>query len=142
MHEIEGAVCLDLFSGTGILAFEALSRGAAAAILIEQDAKLMALLEGNRNLLQAESATLIQADALAWLAQCEERFDLIFIDPPFHQNLIASICETILNRNLLKPYGYLYLETESGLVLPEFLSQHKQKTSGQVQYGLYQINQS
>src|SRR5689334_3621339 len=80
---IEGARCLDLFAGTGVLGFEALSRGAAEAWLVEQDAKLV---EALRAAAQKFGATpqIVRRDVLAFLREPPAvRFDIVFLDPPY-----------------------------------------------------------
>ncbi len=138
---LPGAYCLDLFSGTGVLAFEALSRSAALAVMIEQDHSLVQILTDNNQRLNAETTEIICCDALEWLGQSDRTFDIIFLDPPFHQNLVAKACQHIQNNGNLKPRGYLYIESEIGLEIPECFVLHKQKQAGQVQYGLYQLNE-
>jgi 16S rRNA (guanine966-N2)-methyltransferase len=87
---LEGAIVLDLFAGTGALAIEALSRGAARAVLIERDARALQALRANLlDLgLDREQAEVRRADALAAVRNARERaetYDLIFVDPPYRQ---------------------------------------------------------
>lgn len=80
---VEGARVLDLFAGTGALALEALSRGGARAVLVEQHPKALAALTANVRALGA-NATVVRADVLMWLARPpSEAFDLAFADPPY-----------------------------------------------------------
>lgn len=140
MSIIDGAVCLDLFSGTGVIAFEALSRGAASVVMIEEDPSLVNLINDNKQRLSATAANVINSEALNFLQRCETGFDLIFLDPPFNQGLVIKACDQIKQRSLLNTNGLIYIESENGLQLPEYLIPHKQKSSGQVQYGLYYLN--
>jgi 16S rRNA (guanine966-N2)-methyltransferase len=84
--DIRELSCLDLFAGTGALGFEALSRGAAHAVMLESHAQAVVQLRKNATLLQAD-AEIIQADALSSLAKESRRFDLVFVDPPFQAEL-------------------------------------------------------
>jgi 16S rRNA (guanine966-N2)-methyltransferase len=80
---LAGANCLDLFAGTGALAFEALSRGAAHAVLVESSARARAGLEATRDRLGA-NATIVGAAAESFLARPDgSRFDVVFVDPPY-----------------------------------------------------------
>ena len=94
---IPGAACLDLFAGTGALGFEALSRGAAAATLLDADPVVVDTLAQHRETLAAEAATIIRADARYWLATNPPKpYDVVFVDPPFGQGLVIEITERLL----------------------------------------------
>src|SRR4051812_44870457 len=80
MPIIDGAQCLDLFAGTGALGIEALSRGAAAVDFVETDAKLVQALRANLSRLK-QDATVARADAAAFLAGAQARYDIVFLDP-------------------------------------------------------------
>jgi 16S rRNA (guanine966-N2)-methyltransferase len=87
---LEGAIVLDLFAGTGALAIEALSRGAARAVLVERDARALRALRANlaELRLDAQEAEVRRADALAAVRNARERsetYDLVFVDPPYRQ---------------------------------------------------------
>ena len=107
---LPGARVLDLFAGTGALGLEALSRGAAQAVLVEHDRDAAAALRATVARLQGgEAAQVVQADALAWLhAQPEGAFDLAFVDPPFDANLWGGVLPPLLPR--LAEEGWLYVE--------------------------------
>ena len=82
--EIGGARCLDLFTGSGALALEALSRGAAVVIAVDSHKDAVGSLRELQKLLSAEGLQLIHSDAQSWLAaHREEQFDIVFLDPPF-----------------------------------------------------------
>ena len=137
---LPGARCLDLFAGTGALGFESLSRGADRVTFVEQDRDLVQQLMHTRNNLKATSADVLQQDAISFLSSTTEKYDVIFLDPPFNQGLTEQACDEILKCSVLQDNGLLYLETELNGSIPEYLKQHKQKTAGQVQYGLFQID--
>ena len=92
---ITGARCLDLFAGSGALGFEAASRGAGRVAMIEKSANLVRVLRENRLLLDARQVEVIQADAGLWLAGQAEPFDLVFLDPPFAENLLGPTLSLI-----------------------------------------------
>ncbi|MDM7861296.1 16S rRNA (guanine(966)-N(2))-methyltransferase RsmD [Alteromonas sp. ASW11-36] len=142
MHDTTDAVCLDLFAGSGSLGFEALSRYARTVTLVEKDAANARQLQTNLATLNlsAQQATVIQQDALQVLPTLGEQYDLIFIDPPFHQGLAEQALALIQQHKVLKHDGLLYIETESELadIGTQFqLQQLKQKSTGQVAYGLW-----
>ena len=85
------ARCLDCFAGSGALGLEALSRYAGSATLLELERPVAQQLTKNLQTLRASNGTVIQTNTLNWLAQPGEPFDVVFIDPPFRQGLLAQI---------------------------------------------------
>ena len=137
--EISGATCLDAFSGSGALGFEALSRGAKKVTMLEQHYDGYQQLIQTRNLLNAEQAEIIHTDSVQWLTQNTRQFDIIFLDPPFHSELIEDTVSLIQQTGCLMERGLLYIECEQAPEIIKDLIMHKQKRTGQVQYGLYQL---
>ena len=138
---VPGANVLDMFAGSGALGFEALSRGAQSLTLLEMNAKAAKQLTENVRTLKTENAKVVQTDALSWLKQCEEKFDLIFLDPPFNKGLLPECLALIESRNLLNPNAWIYIESEqdlSSLNLPINWRLHRDKKAGQVRLSLYQ----
>lgn len=84
-HEVVGASVLDLFAGSGALAIEAISRGAAHAVLVEEQRELARFLAAQLDALSLrERCDLVHADALRWLQQPATRhFDIVLVDPPY-----------------------------------------------------------
>lgn len=139
-QEIVGARCLDLFAGTGMLAFEALSRGAAEVIMVESNPKLIESLKQHAETLGSENHTIQLADAMSWLKQGIKGFDIIFLDPPFGQGYIEKCCATIIEETLLNASGMVYIESEKHLTLPEGWIIKKQTKAGKVQSMLIEIS--
>ena len=133
-NDIAGAKCLDLYAGSGILGFEAVSRGAKSATLVEQNQETCRQLEDNITLLNVDNIRVINAEALAWLRSNRESYDLIFLDPPFSENLIEKSCQLIRDTGCLKATGLIYIETGRKQPLPSFLDIKKQGTAGQIMY--------
>lgn len=107
-----GARVLDLFAGTGNLALEALSRGAKEAVLIEKSRTAQQIIRENIDHMGVEQARLIAMDAFAYLEQHrEERFDLIFIDPPYHQGLVEKSLKLLADPCRLTDSGVIIAET-------------------------------
>ncbi len=140
MPVIHGACCLDLFAGSGALGLEALSRGAAEVVLVDSQPQVISALQKNLDLLQTgQRAQLQQRDALAYLTQLDKKFDLIFLDPPYHQGLLQPCIDKLHAQGTLKPSGYLYFEAsrdEDLPTLPEAWIIYRQKSAGQVGYYL------
>ena len=95
---IKGAWCLDLFAGTGALGFEAASRGADRVVMIEKLANVVRVLHENRLLLDARQIEVIHADASPWLAGQAEPFNLVFLDPPFAEDLLDTLNQTVIRQ--------------------------------------------
>lgn len=123
--EIEGRRALDLFAGTGQLGIECLSRGAARAVFVDRDPRaLAAVREGLRRTGLSERADLVRGDALAYLERSRERFDLIFLDPPYDTGLLEAALERIAAFDILAPRGIIAAERPAASPLdapPPFL---------------------
>lgn len=135
---IEGSRCLDLFAGSGALGLEALSRGAAQVTFVDQHSKVINALRNNLKLLESTAADIIQADALDFLQGNPHPFDIVFIDPPFRQELLQP-CLQLLDRGWLGLDARVYIETEleQGTPdLPEGWEILRSKKAGQVAYHL------
>ncbi|MBT8135876.1 MAG: 16S rRNA (guanine(966)-N(2))-methyltransferase RsmD [Gammaproteobacteria bacterium] len=141
---IDGASCLDLYSGSGALGLEALSRGAAACTFVERNDDALETVRTHLELLQAQGGHCVRADALAWLKRCEQEFDVIFIDPPYEEDPWSQLLYRIGSARLLRPGGRLYLETAAGCgppALPDGLELLRSKRAGRVGYHLVSISQ-
>jgi 16S rRNA (guanine(966)-N(2))-methyltransferase RsmD len=114
-HDLDGWRCLDAFAGTGALGFEAASRGASEAILLERDKRLAAALrEVQQRLKAGETVRIEVADAMAWMARCApDRFEVVFLDPPFDADLFDAAWRAA--SRIVVPGGYIYLESDAEL---------------------------
>lgn len=141
---LSDARCLDLFAGSGALGFEALSRCAKSVSFIEQSATLIRYLEKQIKLFAVEDkAVVYQArfpfDAARVFKRGTNLFNLVFLDPPFHQDLVEKACHWLVKENLIDRESMIYIETEStlkGLLLPPNWHILHCKIAGKVQYGL------
>lgn len=79
-----------MFAGSGALGLEAVSRGAASSILVEQDRETVEMLRKSLHMLGAEEVVVQEADVLQWIKSVNEPFDIIFLDPPFGKNMIEQ----------------------------------------------------
>jgi len=117
---VEGSDILDLFAGSGILSLEAISRGAASALLVENAPSAKRCIMKNLSQFQADNAELLFGDALKQLIKLDQRgdsFDLIYADPPYNRGFGEKIAETIDQLNLLRPGGLLFIEEGKELTL-------------------------
>jgi len=114
--KIAGARCLDLFSGSGAIGFEALSRYAGDVVMVEKHARVSQQLQENLELLEAgnkSSALIVNKDAISYLDQTAQSFDLIFLDPPYRKGLLPNVLDIIVASQLLRAGGLIYLEHEA-----------------------------
>lgn len=135
---IEGARCLDLFAGSGALGIEAASRGAGKVVMVDAAGSVIRQLEKNKALLGLDQLSIVRADALQFLEQSPDAFDVVFLDPPFSGNLLRPLCQR-LNMGWLSDGGRIYLEEDVSRAfptLPDGWELLKDKTAGQVRYGL------
>lgn len=139
---IEGATVLDLFTGSGALLLEALSRGAGSALALDSNPSAIAGLRGHLQTLNCENGQLLQSDALVYLqTQAATAFDLVFLDPPFSQDLLLPACNLLEQHGWLAADAWIYTESEhppSSLGLPGNWRQHREQKAGQVYYALWQ----
>lgn len=143
MQDTRDAAVLDCFAGSGGLGFEALSRFAKRAVFFELDKSAASQLIHNISTLKLENATIKQGDSLALLANnsLDEQFDLVFIDPPFRQNLAEKSCLLLESNQWLTEQALIYVEVESELISftpPDNWLLLKEKSAGQVICRLYQ----
>ena len=136
--------CLDLFSGTGALGLEALSRGAKKVTFVEKNKDyLQKIRKVYLEMSQKEDCDFYCAECLEWVQSksSKAKYDLIFIDPPFNKNLIDNLLSNILSRELLSESGKIYFEFEKKLDLkiPESLDLKKKKSLGKKSYVLAEI---
>lgn len=117
--EIEGRSVLDLFSGSGQLGIEALSRGASRAVFVDEDKAAAALTRENLQRAKfADRAAVLQSDYAAYLSRCREKFGLIFLDPPYAETFLENALENIVKFDILLSGGIIVAERPEGKELP------------------------
>jgi 16S rRNA (guanine966-N2)-methyltransferase len=137
-QDLDGLDCLDLFAGSGILGFEAASRGARSVTLVEQDPRAFAALRQAQKTLQAAQVELVRGDAVKFLNSRSRSFDVVFLDPPYNRGWLERI-EPLLDR-VLQPDGWLYVEAEAPLEGLAGWTTVKQGRAGQVHFHLMRGN--
>lgn len=142
---IVGANCLDLFAGSGALGFEALSRGAKQVVMVDASIRVINQLQENAKLLQADNIDFYLAKIPKRLHKIpKQAFNLVFLDPPFYQDLIQTSCDGLISLGYLAADALIYLEAEKSLditmVVPASLPIIRKKTVGQVSCYLLRLN--
>lgn len=126
--------CLDLFAGTGAFGFEALSRNAKSVLMIENAAIAYKSLLQNQTLLNAQNCQIHHLDALQFLSQNTQKFDIIFCDPPYNKDWFSKLLP-LLNQHLA-PDGIVYVEAEFEVLDMDAWQIIKQNKAGNVYYHL------
>lgn len=138
MHDISAAVCLDAFAGSGALSFEACSRGAKEVWLVEQNRALAKSFTENIKRFDINNVRCITANFLQHVFP-KQFFNLVFLDPPFQQNLLIPSLQHIIAENLLMAEHRIYFEVEKNFdlaTLHPYAEIVKNQLAGQVRYGL------
>jgi len=117
--DIPAASVLDLFGGTGQLGIEALSRGAKRAVFVDESEKACRLIQENlkRTRLEGEGSV-VRSDYLAYLDRCREKFDIIFLDPPYAEVFLENALKKITEIDILQSSGIIVTERPLGKELP------------------------
>lgn len=141
-----GARVLDCCAGSGVLGFEALSRGARQLVALEQDPRARANLREQARLLDCDAVEIIGGDARASLRGLEQQFDIIFIDPPYSEPALRGECFRLLEAGQSLAAGArIYFEWPRGedfdLPSPR-LEWLKRKAAGQVNYAIAEWRRS
>jgi 16S rRNA (guanine966-N2)-methyltransferase len=138
---IEGANCLDLFSGSGALGFEAASRGACRVALVDHDRTVYRQLVHTRDALSASQIYIHCEDAQAFLLNASGRFNIVFLDPPFRSQLANRMTTALEHSGVLEAQSLIYLETHKGDTRPDLPATwrlYRERITGRIAYRLYE----
>jgi 16S rRNA (guanine966-N2)-methyltransferase len=145
-EDCRGAAVLDCFAGSGALGLEALSRGASSLVALELQSQAVAGLQADVERLQTTAVEIVSGDALQSIARLQQRFDIVFIDPPYARaELRLQVFERLEAGDCLSPGARLYFEwptTESFELPSEGLQWLKQKSAGRVNYAIAEWQRS
>lgn len=110
--ELEGRRVLDLYAGTGQLGLEALSRGAEHCTFVDMRREAAALVRENIQLCRFEAqARVVQEEALSFLSACREKFDVVFLDPPYESGLLERSLKLLTQFDILREHGIIVCES-------------------------------
>lgn len=142
---IHDAVFLDAFGGSGALSFEALSRGATRGDLIEPDLRTREHTYLNTSILKTDRLTIIDGSSptIFTTLQPEKAYDIVFLDPPFHHNLLLNCLQTLKNLQLIHSQSLIYFEVEKSLAIEALVAEKfdmiKDKHTNRIRYGLLKL---
>jgi 16S rRNA (guanine966-N2)-methyltransferase len=141
--DLPGARCLDLYAGSGALGLEALSRGAGSCQFVECDPTAADNIKQHLTTLQAKQGRCLQISAGEYLQRAPDQqgpFDIVFLDPPFDQDLLPEACAKLEQHGWLADSALIYIESakrNNAPPVPERWRQHRDKTAGEVRYQLF-----
>ena len=143
--DVPTAKVLDLFGGTGQLGIEALSRGAKHAVFVDAGEPACRLIRENLRRTKLESdAVVIRSDYLTYLKRCREKFDIIFLDPPYAEVFLENALKCIAEIDILESGGIIIAERPVGKELPwdfEGFTRSKDYKYGTVLLTVYRKNE-
>jgi len=137
---IPSATCLDLFAGSGVLGFEALSRGAGKVVFVDQSPLVNKHLLENSRLLEVDNVEIYCNTAMEWLDSNNQQFDVVFLDPPFDEGFLPALIAKMEKHTVLKEGALIYIEKRRDnkpLDVPARWEELKSKNAGQVSYSLF-----
>ena len=143
-NDIKDSVCVDLFAGSGALGFEAASRGAKKVFMVDNDVDIINCLEEQKKVLNANNVDIIHASADIFLTEFQDKVDIIFLDPPFSQNIIKDISLKLSELRKISKKCKIYVELpycidfEKSINVPYDWELLKSNKSGEVAFLLYQ----
>jgi 16S rRNA (guanine(966)-N(2))-methyltransferase RsmD len=139
--DLEDTIALDLFSGTGSIAFELISRGCKEVVCVEKDPAHYAFIKKVQTTLAAENLTPLKTDAFKYITSTRQTFDFIFADPPYALPTLSKIPEMIFSYHLLKPESVFIMEhpqEHDFSQLPFFV---QRRVYGAVNFSVFAIEQ-
>lgn len=122
LGSIEGLSFLELFAGSGAVGIEALSQGVKELVLVEKDRECIKIIKDNFALLGEASYSLIDLDsqqALGRLSKEGRKFDIVFMDPPYYQDMAKKTLQTLTACDILTPSGFIFIQHFKKDFLPE-----------------------
>jgi 16S rRNA (guanine966-N2)-methyltransferase len=136
---VANAACLDLFAGSGALGIEALSRGASSVVFVEKNRRASSHLEKQLDELEVD-AEVVCADAMDFLQKQPRKFDIVFLDPPYQDELLEPSMKALEANNWLRSDALIYVENPAREQLPDFPPGWvlwRESKAGQVGYYLF-----
>jgi len=136
-QDLSGLKCLDLFAGSGALGFEAASRGAERVVMVEVDVQVYTALRENKERLSAAQVELLKMDAVTFLKSDTQKFDVIFLDPPYRLELLPTLLPLLSVH--LESTGAVYIETQGSWCSDNSWQVTRSGKAGKVYYQLLEL---
>ncbi|SEL86768.1 RsmD family RNA methyltransferase [Parapedobacter koreensis] len=137
--DFDGIAALDLFSGTGNIAFELASRGAASVMAVDIHFKCVQYINTTAQKLNLTAIKALKADVLKFIPTCKDQFDLVFIDPPYELPQLPQLPSRIFAAGMLKPGGWLVLEHATARKIEAQVHLVETRKYGYSSFSFYQV---
>lgn len=138
-YEFEDLKVLDLFGGTGAIAYEFASRGAARVYSIEMNKDNAVFIKKEAARLGLDNVTAVHSNVFDFLPICREKFDIIFADPPYALEGLDTIPDKVLQQNILHSGGYFILEHGDEYSFRSHPMFKKEKNYGRVHFSFFEM---
>ena len=138
-YEFQDLKVLDLFGGTGSIAFEFASRGASRVYSVEMTRENASFIKTEAQRLGLSNVTMVRDNVFDFLPICREKFDIIFADPPYALEGLDGIPDKVLSRDLLHPGGYFILEHGGEYSFKEHPAFVKERSYGRVHFSFFSV---
>jgi 16S rRNA (guanine(966)-N(2))-methyltransferase RsmD len=137
-YDLEECDVLDLYAGTGSLSFEFISRGVKSCIAIDKDGGCVHYMKSTIRQLDPEAhMQILQSQALRYIGNCLNRFDIIVADPPYAITPAEELVELVFSRNLLLPGGIFILEHSKERNFSQLPNFQESRKYGQVAFSFF-----
>ena len=137
--DFDGMTALDLFSGTGAISFELLSRGCASVTSVEKASTQYNFIRKVKELLKEENLIQIRGDVFKFIATCSRKFDLIFADPPYDLPQLPQLPELILKSNMVQPGTLVVVEHSRSNDFSHLAQFTQQRVYGKVHFSFFEV---
>jgi len=128
---------LDLYSGTGAIALEFISRGCQSAVAVDNQVQSVKYIAKTKDLWGIENLEIIKSDVLKYLKKCHSKFDLIFADPPYESKDYSNIIDFVFEKELLKEDGFLVVEHDKRTKFESSVDFEFQRSFGNVNFSIF-----
>lgn len=135
--DFQAVKVLDLFSGTGGIAFEFASRGAQEVVAVDNNFRCVEHIKNTIKLLQYEQMIVVKLDAFSFLNNCHSSFDIVFADPPYEMVDVKIIPDLVFNNKLLNEEGWLVLEHPANIGFENHPNYKNKRKYGRVNFSFF-----
>lgn len=139
LEDFDGLTALDLFSGTGAVALEFLSRGCREVVAVEMAATQANFIRSVKQKLDAKGLTVVKGDVFKFVETCTQQFDFIFADPPYDHPRFAEIPTLILESKMLKPGSRVIIEHNKHHDFSSLPHYDQHRAYGSVNFSLFHL---